>query len=75
MAKLHRAGNAATVVMYITAKKLQKFAQHVIIHRLTSKEELKTTKISNTKSHELLLVGFFRDIIYLRMAIFGGGLP
>ena len=42
------AGNAATVVMYTTAKKLQKFAQHVIIHRLTSKEELK--KSFDTKS-------------------------
>jgi hypothetical protein len=45
MAKLHLAGNAATVDMFTTEKKLQKYVQHVITHRLTSKEELKITKI------------------------------
>ena len=44
-------GNAVTVVMYTMVMKLQKFVQHVIIHRLTSKEELKTTKILS--SHAL----------------------
>lgn len=74
MAKLQMVGNVATVVMYTTAKKLQKFAQPVIIHKLTSKEELKTIKLHKMKVHELLLVDFFRDIIPLRMASFGGGL-
>ena len=62
MAKLQMVGNAATVVMYTTATKLQKFAQHVIIHRLTSKEELKITKMK-ILPHKQPLVGFLVFII------------
>ena len=73
MAKLQMVGNVATVVMSTMVMKHQKFVQHVIIHRLTSKEELKTIKLHKTKVHELLLVDFFHDIILTRMASFGEG--
>ena len=72
-AKLQMVGNVATVVMSTMVMKHQKFVQHVIIHRLTSKEELKTIKLHKTKVHELLLVDFFHDIILTRMASFGEG--